>query len=549
MKKYQFMILSLVLMVLAVLTGGASCMAMAAAATDGSDGGVNGADASANDMNAPGVNGEGEQNKAGQDLTSTAASREQMRDGGLLLEETDKEIAKFRPFRFPLDTDIRTMAKQVKVKDMIVTTWQSGSANLDFELLSAVEEGASEIKLSKDTVNLTTKTNPFTKYSTICVQGVSGYKPGSTSQNKGTLQLFVTDVTANVATAIPINGKAETEGGKDMVLPAIPAGTKLSILANACSETQMQVAPENYQPRDVHYYLQKKIMNIVVSNKLDEDSKKIPFSLDDIKADGMYNFRRKCSRTNWIGSMGKMTVYTGEQMGEEVIYFQEGVMPQLTMAMGVPSEMDRKTMTAVSKLMFTDNAQGNMAVAYCGKNYIEKILNIKDVTVYKELGFQKVQKDGMEIHEYSDNFGTIDYKYDPSLDDLGFQDFAVVIDIKHAKRYINDNMKQYTVDMTNGAGENREATRNVTIMIDCLALRGYNSILLGPSDKIEGQTIADAATTVTMATTVPANPSDGELIFLTQADTTLGLEANKAYKYSASSGKWTVFKGTVTTNG
>ena len=44
---------------------------------------------------------------------------------------------------------------------------------------------------------------------------------------------------------------------------------------------------------------------------------------------------------------------------------------------------------------------------------------------------------------------------------------------------------------------------------------------------------------------VPENPSDGQLIFLTAADAELSLEADKAYRWDAASGKWVAYTGAV----
>ena len=150
-----------------------------------------------------------------------------------------------------------------------------------------------------------------------------------------------------------------------------------------------------------------------------------------------------------------------------------------------------------------------------------------------------------EIEYYKDNFGKVEFVYDPTLDDLGYADFMVVIDIKNARRYVHTDNKEYTIDMKKGAGENREAERNVTIQADAIALKGYNSLLVGPSSMLESMNVADAATNVELVTVVPENPSDGQLIFLTAADAGLNLEADKAYRWDAATGKWVAYTGAV----
>ena len=172
-KDKRFLIFNLFCLVMAVVTGGAYAMAIAEV-EDGSS--IAGADKDVNDMQAPGVDSDGNLNMAGQDLQGTAASASQLRGGGLADEEYDEIIAKFRPFLFPLDTDIRKQAQQKKVTGYEVTHVQSGSSVLDCETTAEVT-GGEQITLTK--ANISGKVAMFPAFSTILVQGVAGYAKGS----------------------------------------------------------------------------------------------------------------------------------------------------------------------------------------------------------------------------------------------------------------------------------------------------------------------------------------------------------------------------------
>lgn len=540
LKDKRFTIFNLFCLVMAVVTGGAYAMAIAEV-EDGTP--IAGADKDVNDMTAPGVNSEGEQNMAGQDLQGTAASASQLRGGGLAEEEYDEIIAKFRPFLFPLDTDIRKQAQQKKVKGYEVTHVQSGSSVLDCETTAEVT-GGEQITLTK--TNISGKVAMFPAFSTILVQGVSGYAKGSSSKKQGHLVLFVTSNDGTNVICEALNGPAKVAGDLEggMTTPSIPAGTVLSCMANACSESQMIVSPDNFQPRTKKVYLQKKVLNTVFTDKFKEQVKKFPFFVEDVKSEALYNFRRKSARSAWLSCPSKFTV-VDPKMGEELVYTQEGILNQMTMLMGAPDVYDLKMLTAISMLMFTENASGNVARAYCGKNAIKRILHLKEVKTYKELGFESYTELGIEVHAYKDNFGKVEFVYDPTLDDLGYADFMAVIDIKNARRYVETENKEFNIDMKKGAGENREAERNVTIQADAIALKGYNSLLVGPSSMLESMNVADAATNVELVSVVPENPSDGQLIFLTAADADLSLEADKAYRWDAATGKWVAYTGAV----
>lgn len=540
LKDKRFLVFNLFCLVMAVVTGGAYAMAIAEV-EDGSP--IAGADKDVNDMQAPGVDADGNINTAGQDLQGTAASASQLRGGDLVEETYDSIIAKFRPYQFPLDTDIRKNATQSPVSSYEVSHAMSGSSVLDCETTAEVAAGEQVILNAS---NISGKVAMFPAFSTILVQGVSGYAKASSSKKRGHLVLFVTTNDGTNITCEALNGPAKVEGDIEsgMTTPTIPAGTILSCMANACSESQMIVSPDNYQPRKKTVYLQKKVLNTVFTDQFKKEAKKFPFFVNDVKGEALYNFRRKAARSAWLSTPAKFKV-SDPKMGEELIYTQEGVLNQMTMLMGAPDVYDLKMLTAMSMLMFTENASGNEARAYCGKNAIKRLLHLKETKTYKELGFESYKELGIEVHAYKDNFGRIEFVYDPVLDDLGYADFIAIIDIKNARRYVHTENKEYTVDMKEGAGENREAERNVTIQADCIALKGYNSLLVGPSGMLETMNVADAATNVGLVSVVPENPSDGQLIFLTAADADLSLEADKAYRWDAATGKWVAYTGAI----
>ena len=540
-KNRKFLVLNLVCIMLAVFTGGAFAMAAGVhVAEEGAP--AAGADKSVDNMDAPGIDGQGKQNAAGQSLAGTAASATQLHGGGLAEDEYDEIISKFRPFQFPLDTDIRKEASQKKVSGMEVTHIQSGSESLDCEVTVQIET-ADEISLTKS--NISGKLSMFPECSTILVQDVNGYRDNSDSIKEGDLVLYVTKNDGTNVICQPLNGPAKVDGEPAMTCPVIPVGTQLSVMANGCSESQMIVSPDNFQPRTKKVYLQKKILNVVLTDQFAKQIKKYPFFEEDVKGEALYKFRRRCARTAWIGKQKRITVID-DKMGEEFVYFSEGVLRQVTMLMGSADVFDLPMLTAINMLMYTEYASGNVGRAYCGKNFIRRLLHLKENKSYKELGFKSYNNLGIEVHAYKDNFGTTEFVYDPTLDDLGYSDFACVIDIKHARRYVETENREYTIDMKMGAGENREAKRNVTIIADAIALKGYNSLLIGPSEMLNNRNLADAAVNVALVSQVPENPVDGQLIFLTVNDESKGLTKDKAYKYEASSQTWKPFNGTVT---
>lgn len=109
-----------------------------------------------------------------------------------------------------------------------------------------------------------------------------------------------------------INGPKTNEGDAYCKIPSIPKGTEIVILTNACAETQKEVAPDVVFPTPKRVYLQKTIMNEVVSDYFDAQKKRIPFNEAQIAEAMIKQHRRKNNRSLWVSHKGKLMVDRGK---------------------------------------------------------------------------------------------------------------------------------------------------------------------------------------------------------------------------------------------
>lgn len=524
--------MSILLFGLAMLFGADSAMAMAV--TD------NTADNAGATVDEAGIHS---------DLSGTAASATQVREGDLVEPEIDEYISKFRPYKFALDTDVRTKAKQVKVKGYEVEHYASGSTPLNGTIYAQVAKAAS-VKLVVGTHISKDNHKMLSPYATLCLPDVMGYDEAGTTE-EGALMLEVLERDSTSVSLGAINGPIE---GGEMKVPAIPAGSEFMVCANACSESQMQVSPENYQPRPQTVYLQKKIVNMVLTDHFKELVKKVPFYEQDLKDDALFNFRRKSSRTLWVGKQRRVKRLVSDTMGEEFVYTSEGILRQITNMYAMNDNLTFADLVAISKMQFTDYSVSNEAEVYCGKDFMENLLNI-DFTKHKDISFTAHQDIGVDIRSFNSTWGRLNFKHEQALDDLGYSRAAVVLDMKSATRYVKEEDKTQMVDMKKGAGETREATREIHTQIDCLALHGHNSILVGPTDLLfkfkdpQKVTIAFAATSLASAT-LGDKLVDGVVVYLTADYTDADNAANSFPKgslvqYSALTQTWTEYTGEI----
>ncbi len=544
----QNFIFKMILMLLAVVTGGGAMAVADAVEPPLDDAGTKPASAETvangeivdpdkSDRLAPGGKLEG------QDLTGTQASSTQIEKGGLMEEEWDNEITKFTPYKVPLLTIMRKISKTIKVDNWIVKHMRVGGETLDGVTTKAIEAGAT-IKLTP--ANFSGSLLPFYKGTTVFVPSVPGYKRGSKTETQGHLMLYVIEKVKNEVTLQAVNGPAVSDGADceildNMTCPAIPANTKILCGSTALSESQMLVPPENYQPRSHEVYLQKRAFSIIFTDDYEKVKKKQPLTVADMKADALTKFLLRQERTYWDGVKTRFQSETKDG-AVEYTYTSEGLIPQITNGYGIPDEYTLADLVAINKLQFTDFAENDRAFALCGKNAIERLENIKLGDGRYNI-FTTHQEFDLTFKRFTNTYGTVDFVWDQTLDLMGMEDCMVVLDLKGARRYIKMASKEQTNDLSKDAYDPREAKRIMHIEADALALRGYNSILVGPSEKISNLGATGILNVITSLSSLPANPSKGTKVALT-ADVTSGENTyQKGNVYMWNGTAWELYKG------
>jgi hypothetical protein len=370
------------------------------------------------------------------------------------------------------------------------------------------------------------------------------------------LYVKAVDVATKAITCLAINGPMKPgETDEDILenhtVPAIPAGTYICAGAAAGSETQLLITPENYHPRKETFYVQKKLLNIQWSNDFEKIKKKQPWKIADIKANAMFSYNMRAERTYWWGSKSRFSV-TLEDGSIEDVYTSEGTINQVTNSYALPEKVKVGDLIALSMLQHTTFSQNDHSYAFCGRKAMAKLLQVdlgdsKNVISITDFTDGELKIDFKRLRT---TFGVTDFTYDQGLDMLGLEECIIILDLEGATRYVKISEKSQTNDLSKGAGVVRDAKREMHQEADCIALRGYNSIIAGPADVIYGLPNSDKRTDVVSAPELPANPTVGQIIALT-ADYTVGegasattYEAGSVLEYTASG--WVPYTGYTT---
>ena len=547
-------IMKMILMLVAVVTGGGMMAVADLVEPQIGDEGVNPAsketvaakepvDPKANDRLSPGGN------KDGQDLTGSQASSTQLREGGLLDKEWDSEIVKFYPFKTPLLSIVRRMAKTVNIKNWSISHQRVGGETLDGQTIQKIET-ADTIEINS--TNFSGSIRPFYKGTTVFASGVPGYAAGSQTKTEGTLMLYVIEANGKKAVMQAVNGKPNVSGDTrdnldNMTCPEIPVGTTFLAGASAASESQLTITPENFQPREKEVYVQKKLLNIVFTDDYEKVKKEQPITVADLKTDAIIKYNLRAERTYLLGCKSRFKAETGDGQIEDV-YTSEGIINQLTNTYSIGDTYTLGDMIAISKLQFTEFSENDRCFAFCGKNAIERLENIKLEGSHQN-DFINHNEFDLTFKRFKDTFGSIDFVWTQTLDLLGMSDFMVIFDPKASRRYVKIGKKEQTNDMSKGGGEVRDAKRWIHQEADSVALRGYNSILVGPADKI-AKIATESLNAIISAKELPKTPSKGMKVALTQDYTLKGTnsptddvkyEAGTVLYYTGTA--WTLYAG------
>lgn len=381
-------------------------------------------------------------------------------------------------------------------------------------------------------------------YHTLLVPDVDGYAPDGKTVTPGkSLMLFVTgrDTTTDNPVVRAVNGPKTNETDAFCTTPAIPAGSKVKLLANAMYETQKEVDPDLIVPRPSIVYLQKRGMNQVVSDYFEAQKKHIPFTQSLIAEQAILNFKRAGNRTLWTGIKGKLPVKV-PKLGEQMVYFTEGIRWQFKRELQHAGTWTYEKLIALAKMYFTGEDVPKTALLLAGKNLLEELQCI-DFSKHKEIQIvTKTNPIGWTVTSIHTVFGDIDIKREPTLDTLGYSNSGALIGEDRLVHYIYSQQHEF-----NDRVEGEEATRKGIVVWDGLALKGACHIWIDG----EGEKANAGATTYTIweskEAPVGADLVEGRVYLLTQDCPGINAAAQNGqmWQYKGETGGWVEFTGEI----
>lgn len=441
-------------------------------------------------------------------VSSVAGATGGIAPGNLVETDIDEQLFRFQSEDTAL-MSLMLKAKKVKVNSPEVEHFMIDEQRSTLTTDTAVAKGnAAQFVLP---LNASDQSIPR-DYHTLLVPDVDGYtQDGQTVTPGKCLMLFVTgrDTTSDNPVVRAVNGPKANASDAFCTTPAIPAGSKVKLLANAMYETQKEVDPDLIVPRPSIVYLQKRGMNQVVSDYFEAQKKHIPFTQSLIAEQAILNFKRAGNRTLWAGHKGKLPVKV-PKLGEQMVYFTEGIRWQFKRELQHTGTWTYEKLIALAKMYFTGEDVPKTALLLAGKNLLEELQCI-DFSKHKEIQIiTKTNPVGWTVTSIHTVFGDIDIKREPTLDTLGWSNSGALIGEDRLVHYIYSQQHEF-----NDRVEGEEATRKGIVVWDGLGLKGACHIWIdGEGDKANA-----GATTYTIwdSEEAPKNDDlvDGRVYLLT----------------------------------
>lgn len=509
------------------------------------------------------------------ELQGKAATATDVRDAGLEAEDYDADVDEFQKFKFPTETLIARKCRPVKVNSYVHGHYRSGSTDLTAVYTGSsvtITAGANTSGVYTYADNILTlpvadfdNAECLLEYSTVLLRKTAGYRKDEDGNqvHDGEMVLYVLDhkdTNSKIRFKVlnpPIQKAVGTSGQPGYVAAtsvSIAADTKFVVLATAGSESQIHVASETYLPVKSDVFLQKKISTAVITDEFETQDKKVAFAKNRVLRHMEANFKRKCARSHWAGTNKRVDVWVPEINGREAAYTENGVIRQIPMLYTYGSEFNYDDLLAINTLMFTNNSVSDEADVACGKKALQRLIKFANsAEKYRDISKVMVNKIGIVVRQYQDNFGTLNFYWDPQLDDLGYEEYMFAIDWTHADRPYKVNDKKTTRDMSK-TGEAREAKEYNLCRIDCVCLNGFNAVMIVPASVAldasnTGGIQANFRKTTTL--TVGQDDADGNDVattykyYLTADISSLGFQAGDVVEYDSELQQWVHFQGLV----
>ena len=448
---------SLILSLIALITGAHNGVLMASASTLPDAGKSNA--------------GEGDSNPDG---IATETQGRADGDPEMYTKDIDKRIVKIRPMATPID-QISRYAKAQPSDSFEVKYYSVGTRPISCKTNDDVSAQASGSSVSLPVSDA----NMFTLDDTIRVVGIKGvYDESGTAydqddENTPDLVLCVCgrDSSTSMPVVYAVNGALDGNS-KPTYVPAIPSGTTLVRMGKACGELDVQTGRFNNIPTAEVQYCQNFMVQVEQSTFDKIAAKEVDWSFSDIEEDGIYDMRLAQENTFLWGvkncihhttKNGMATWFTGGiwyMAGKDIEVgewdFQKGC-----------AVISDENLVDITKDLFVGTGIGNKRkILFCGSDMLSAFSKIKsDKFRLKDT----VEVWNLKFKSWDTDFGEVLTIHHELFDANGMSDCGFALDPEYLTKKTHVSWSRNILDLKTAGIRNTDAV--VIQEVACLYLR------------------------------------------------------------------------------
>lgn len=385
---------------------------------------------------ADGVDGAGKHVTGDGGLT-TSVTREE--SPGLLKDLFDDEVVKMGFSSAPINAMTRDMGYR-RIKSMEYGYYSVDLRVVEDAVKTQLEVGATENRETPERKTLTVY-NPgvFDKTDQIMFSGISGYSEKGTELPQVYLCARVCEVGSTDITVQFLNPN-----------PAgvtIPVDTPIFILGHAASETDASTVPYSALPTRKKQYMQKFMVQSLISNVQLESQKEVRWDESDINELLMQQFSEDIEKSYIFG----VKSYTYDAVTRLYTYTTSGIIEQLVEGGGHVIEVNRsdfndEKVIDITSEIFVGNSGSNTRYIYMGNDFACQLFKLPNITKYQNVNdtVRKFEFDFKRIRLMSYILLGISH---PLLDKMKMGNYAIVLDRQYIQRRVFRSIEETMLKM------------------------------------------------------------------------------------------------------
>ena len=362
-------------------------------------------------------------------------------------------ITEMRPAATPLDTMLRTINKASDIKSFVSDYYAVDTRSL-YDTVKTAYTKADDGQLTYDLV--VNNISMWAADDTCFFRGVAGVDG---------LDLGCFIISKNIsATTIkiqPLNGPAGagTTAG-EMILPAsIPINTRI-VRGGPCKhELDAQTTPYAIIPVKDYNYMQIFMAQVEESTFQRIHQKEVNWSFSDYEAQNVYDMKATMEFSFLFGVRSKFT----DGVNAKERYATGGITRFITKSLeyglgGTDRSIDNSTFVDWTKSIFTGNSGADTRILFGGDGLMANLMKVD--TIIKQQEAKNVDvKYGVTFKNIETNFGRLLFKHHPLLDQYGWGDYGIILDMNHIERHTFKPLTTRKLDLK------ASGTRNVDAVV------------------------------------------------------------------------------------